>query len=70
VLLDVIMPEMSGIECLERLREASFQGEILMITGANDSGTRSVALAAGAQEYVLKTDLLDELPRLMQRYLP
>jgi CheY-like chemotaxis protein len=69
VMLDVTMPEMSGLECLEPLREAGFSGEILMLTAVNDNGMRNAALAAGAKEYVLKTDLFEELPRLLQRYL-
>lgn len=69
VMLDVSMPEMSGLDCLERLREAGFAGQVLMITAVEDSGTRRAALEAGAQEYVLKTDLFDMLPQLLQRYL-
>jgi DNA-binding response OmpR family regulator len=69
VMLDVSMPEMSGLDCLERLREAGFAGQVLMITAVEDGGTRRAALEAGAQEYVLKTDLFEQLPGLLQRYL-
>lgn len=69
VMLDVSMPEMSGLECLEQLRDTGFAGEVLMITAVEDSGTRRAALDAGARDYVLKTDLFEQLPRLLQQYL-
>ena len=69
VMLDINMPEMSGLDCLQRLREADFAGQVLVITAVEDSTTRRAALAAGAQEYILKTDLFEELPRLLESYL-
>ena len=69
VMLDVSMPEMSGLDCLERLREAGFAGQVLMITAVEDGATRRAALEAGAQDYVLKTALFEQLPRLLRQYL-
>lgn len=69
VMMDVSMPEMSGLECLMQLRNAGFTGQVLMITAVDDSATRRAALEAGAQDYILKTDLFEELPRVLQQYL-
>ncbi len=56
IVLDIMMPGMSGIEVLEILRETYSQGElpILMATAKSDSADMIEALAKGANDYVTK----------------
>jgi DNA-binding NarL/FixJ family response regulator len=54
VLMDINMGEMSGIECVEKLKEQSPDMQILMLTVYEDTEKIFRALAAGANGYLLK----------------
>jgi DNA-binding response OmpR family regulator len=60
VLLDVMMPEVSGIEVLRHLRQRS-QVPILMLTAKGDDIDRIVGLEMGADDYISKPFLTREL---------
>ncbi len=53
VVLDVMMPRMSGIEALSRIRIAS-RVPVLMLTAKGDDADRIVGLELGADDYVPK----------------
>src|SRR5580658_5989434 len=56
VLLDQMMPGMSGMEVLRRLRSTYSQSElpVIMVTGIDQSQTVVEALRLGANDYVVK----------------
>ena len=54
VLMDINMGGMSGIECVEKLKELSPDIQILMLTVYEDTEKIFRALAAGANGYLLK----------------
>ena len=54
VLMDINMGGMSGIECVEKLKEQSPEMQILMLTVYEDTEKIFRALAAGANGYLLK----------------
>lgn len=56
VLLDVEMPEMSGLEALARIRElhTPLQMPVIMVTGRSDSKDVVEALNLGANDYITK----------------
>ncbi len=56
VLLDVMMPEMDGMEVCRRLRADELLGEIpvIMITALDDRATKLAGLEAGADEFLTK----------------
>lgn len=54
ILLDVNMPEMSGVETLLKLREQGIDAPVLMLTMSRDEKDLEGALRAGAQGYLLK----------------
>jgi DNA-binding NarL/FixJ family response regulator len=61
ILLDLEMPEMDGVEALQHLRESDPEVRVIVFT-AFDTDERIVsALQAGAQGYLLKGALRDEL---------
>lgn len=70
VFLDVQMPECDGIECLRELRERGFSMPVVIFTSLNEPERRRQAREAGANDYVLKHELLDRLPGLLERLLP
>jgi two-component system response regulator PrrA len=61
IVLDVSMPEMSGIEVCGRLREAGSQVPVLMLSAMDEVADRRAGLAAGADDYVIKPFDLGEL---------
>jgi DNA-binding NarL/FixJ family response regulator len=54
VLMDIQLPNMSGIECTARLRQLLPEVEIIMVTVYEDTDRIFKALRAGAQGYLLK----------------
>lgn len=66
VLLDLTMPEMDGLEAIQKLLEARPGTKILVLT-MNDSGEMaSKVLAAGASGLVLKSEAARDLVRAVQ----
>src|SRR6185436_8304434 len=59
-LLDIMMPEMDGLEVLRRLRAVSNM-PVLMLTGLGDESDRIVGLEMGADDYLPKTFSTREL---------
>jgi DNA-binding response OmpR family regulator len=70
VILDIMMPEMDGLEVLRRLRVAS-SVPVLMLTGLGDESDRIVGLEMGADDYLPKTfstrELLARLRAVIRR---
>ena len=69
VLLDLMMPSIDGIECLRRLRQAGYNCPVLIFTALSDNEKRMEAQAEGADAYILKPDLFQNLPRVIGKYL-
>ena len=61
VLLDMRMPQMSGIELLRRLRDIGLQMPIVMLTTSRDESDVIESLQSGAQGYLLKDMEPEEL---------
>ncbi|MDQ8204149.1 response regulator transcription factor [Pelagicoccus sp. SDUM812003] len=61
VLMDIMMPHMTGIECATRLKEVEPEIEIVMITVYQDPDLIFGALRAGACGYLLKRSSPDQV---------
>ncbi len=61
VILDVLMPEMSGLEVCRRLRVAGDRTPVLMLTAREAVSDRVAGLDAGADDYMTKPFALEEL---------
>jgi len=70
VILDIMMPEMDGLEVLRRLRSNS-SVPVLMLTGLGEESDRIVGLEMGADDYLPKTfstrELLARLRAVIRR---
>ena len=53
-LVDVCMPQMSGLEVQSRLREISPSTRVIIFTGKDDPLVRSTALNGGASAFIIK----------------
>jgi DNA-binding NarL/FixJ family response regulator len=68
VLMDITMPKMNGLEALRRTKEALPDTKVIVVTVHDEEPYRAVAMAGGADGFVLKkalaTDLLPAIRRL------
>jgi two-component system response regulator MprA len=61
IVLDVLMPQLSGIEVCRRLRTGGYRTPVLMLTARDAVSDRVAGLDAGADDYLVKPFALDEL---------
>ena len=61
VLLDLMLPEMSGLEVCQKLRAEGFTAPILMLTARGEESDRVLGLDLGADDYVTKPFSIREL---------
>ena len=61
LVLDVLMPDVDGIEVCRRLREAGDRTPVLMLTARDAVADRVLGLDAGADDYLVKPFALEEL---------
>ena len=61
VILDWMLPDLSGVEVCQRLRTTGLQLPVLMLTGRDAVQDRVQALDAGADDYLVKPFSIEEL---------
>ncbi|QDL12632.1 DNA-binding response regulator (plasmid) [Brasilonema octagenarum UFV-E1] len=61
ILLDLMLPKLDGITLCQRLRAASSNALILMLTARDTTGDKIIGLDAGADDYLIKPFDLKEL---------
>jgi len=67
VLLDVHLPDLTGLEVLRRLRTEGKDTGVIMITAAREADSVRAALAGGASSYLIKPfEYIDLVARLEQ----
>jgi len=61
VILDWMLPDLSGVEVCQRLRSTGLGVPVLMLTGRDAVADRVEALDAGADDYLVKPFSIEEL---------
>jgi len=69
VLLDIYLPDMSGLEVLRQLREdGSPHVDVIAVTAAKDVGTLRTAIHGGVIHYLVKPFFFDTLRERLEAY--
>ncbi|GIQ70716.1 DNA-binding response regulator [Xylanibacillus composti] len=66
ILMDLMMPEMDGVEAARRIMEMRPHAKIVMLTSFLEDEKVVQAIEAGAHTYVLKTMASDELMKVIR----
>ena len=61
ILLDIMLPEMSGMDVLKRIRATESQTPVIMLTAKNEVEDKVKGLDLGANDYVTKPFEIEEL---------
>ncbi len=71
IILDVVLPDMDGVEVCKKIRENEIKTPILMLTGKTETKDKVTALDSGADDYLTKpfkfAELLARIRALMRR---
>jgi DNA-binding response OmpR family regulator len=68
IVLDVMMPKIDGLALLPKLREIT-QAPILMLTAKGETADKVASLGAGADDYLVKPFIFEELIARLQAKL-
>jgi DNA-binding response OmpR family regulator len=61
IILDIMMPKMSGLEALEKIREKGISTPVLLLTAKSEIEDRISGLDSGADDYLPKPFAMGEL---------
>lgn len=67
VLMDIIMPEQSGIDALEKIKEFDAQAKIIMVSSVGTQSYLKEAIVAGALDFLQKPVEEEKLKKLILR---
>lgn len=68
ILLDLYLPDIFGLDLINRLRVAGSDSDIIVISAANESRTVERAVKLGVASYLLKPFTLDDLAARLREY--
>lgn len=68
VLLDIYLPDISGLEVLRRLRQREAPLDVLVVTAARDVETVRAAMRGGVVHYLIKPFTFDHMRQSLERY--
>ncbi len=72
ILLDLMLPDMDGLEVLRRLRASQVDAPVLILSGLSDVGHKAKGLNIGADDYLIKPfdnrELLARIEAVLRRF--
>ena len=68
ILLDLYLPDVFGLDVLNRMRVAGVEGDAIVISAANKSETVERAVKLGVVNYLLKPFTADDLRQRLTQY--
>ena len=70
VFLDIVMPDLSGIETLRWIRQKYPELSVIIMTGMNQEEVWKKAMLSGATDYITKPFSYEQLRANLNLYLP
>jgi len=70
ILLDVMMPDASGVETLQKIRALDRDVKVVMVSGMHDLTVAREAISLGAVDYITKPFDLRDLDSYIKTLLP
>ena len=67
ILLDLLMPEMDGLEVLRRIKAEGITSDVIIITGYGSVKTAVEAIKLGASDYASKPFMPEELKMIIEK---
>lgn len=68
VLLDIYLPDMSGLEVIRRLRQDEQAVDVIAVTAAKDVKTLRAAMQGGVVHYIVKPFVFETFRERLERY--
>ena len=69
ILLDILLPDINGLDLLERLKALDPNPEVIMVTAVKEIQSAVRAVKLGAYEYIIKPFLVDDVINIINRAL-
>lgn len=69
IILDIMLPKITGIEVAQKLRKDKNQTPILMLTARDTAEDQSIGLKAGANDYLVKPFMFSELIERIEKLI-
>ena len=69
ILLDILLPDIDGLDLLSELVETDPNTEIIMVTAVNEIQSAVKAIKLGAYEYIIKPFVVDDVLTVINRAL-
>jgi two-component system response regulator AtoC len=69
ILLDILLPDINGLDLLPKLVETDPNTEIIMVTAVNEIQSAVKAIKLGAYEYIIKPFVVDDVLIVIRRAL-
>ena len=68
LIVDEYMPDMNGLNLLEKVKQAGYRCGSIMVTAANDRATVEHALKLGVTDYLVKPFTYERFSQAMERF--
>jgi two-component system chemotaxis response regulator CheY len=70
VTMDIVMPEMSGLEALRRIRASDPNAQVVMVTALNQKQTLMESIEDGAIDFIVKPFERERIVKLLNNVSP
>ncbi|MCU4165400.1 response regulator [Carboxylicivirga caseinilyticus] len=68
VFMDVMMPEMDGLEAMKQIKTEMSECPVIAMTASVDETDKQVVMEAGMDDFIMKPTRLDDLSRMLDKW--
>lgn len=70
IFMDMLMPEMDGLQAITEIRKLGIEVPVVAVTAVENPDTRKTAEALGVEDYLLKPATTDQIKEILIRTFP